>query len=521
MNLFHSINFIFYFFENVNLILFKNLNFFLIYLNKLNLIFFIIILFIIFIILYLINIVINLNLNLFHKFSIFSFELILLISILYLFLINNNNFFQYNLKIIFNIPFFNIPFICCLDNLSISLIILSGYIFLSSSIITLNNIIFKQKLHLFVLYFLYFIVYLTFCSISFFWFYILFELILIPMILLIGIWGSRSRKIKAAYQFFIYTMIGSFFLLIAIIYIYIYSNTFDIRLLNIIYFPNEIQYILWLFIFIAFAIKTPLYPFHIWLPEAHVEAPTTGSIILAGILLKLGIYGILRFLILFFKTATIYYLPLVYLISILGILYISINILTQIDLKKIIAYSSIIHMSFSIIGIFNLSILGISGGIYMMIYHGFISSGLFLLVGVLYSKYHTRIIFYYKGLFYRMPIFSILFFLFMICNLGFPGTGGFVSEFLILESTFQINKFIFYLLIIGYFLNIIYTIWLINRILFGSNSLKYISKYIDISMNEIVILIIFLIISIMLGIFPNKIIGFFSNKLINLLIYLI
>ena len=512
----------FFFFQKIILFFFNifiNIFFFL---KNFNLVGFILLIFLFFILIYLIFLLYGtIKETVFYRFSLFSFETILIISILYIYIINNNNFFQYSFQIDFKFPFFSIPFIFSLDNLSISLIILSNYIFLSCAIISLETVNYKFKDHSFILYILFFVVYLTFCCISFFWFYVLFELILIPMILLIGIWGSRKRKIKATYQFFIYTMIGSFFLLISLIYIYIYSHTFDVRLLNIIFFPEEIQYFLWIFIFIAFAIKTPLFPFHIWLPEAHVEAPTTGSIILAGILLKLGIYGMLRFLILSFKIATVYFIPFVYLISILGILYISINILSQIDLKKIIAYSSIIHMSFSVIGIFNMSLLGISGGVYMMLYHGFVSSSLFLLIGILYSRYHTRILFYYKGLFNKMPVFSIFFFLFLLCNLGFPGTGGFVSEFLILQSTFQVNKILFYLLLINYFLNVLYTIWLVNRIIFGSTCYENISIYKDISLNEFIVLVIFLMFSVLMGIFPNKLLNFFSIKFIDILVNLI
>jgi proton-translocating NADH-quinone oxidoreductase chain M len=250
-------------------------------------------------------------------------------------------------------------------------------------------------------------------------FYIFFESVLIPMFLIIGIWGSRERKIRAAYQFFLYTLIGSLLMLLAVLLIYFQAGTTDIHVLMTTEFSERRQIFMWLAFFASFAVKIPMLPFHIWLPEAHVEAPTAGSVILAGILLKLGGYGFLRFSIPLFPEATIYFTPLVYTMSILAVIYASLTTLRQVDMKKIIAYSSVAHMNFCTIGMFTLNVQGVEGSILLMLSHGIVSSALFLCIGVLYDRHHTRIVRYYSGLVHTMPLFVTLFFYFYSCKFKF------------------------------------------------------------------------------------------------------
>jgi len=243
-------------------------------------------------------------------------------------------------------------------------------------------------------------------------FYIFFEAILIPMYLMIGLWGSRERKIRAVYLFFFYTLIGSLFMLLGLIYIYTTVGTLNFEYLLTYKFTFNEQYWLWLAFFLSFASKIPIFPFHIWLPEAHVEAPTVGSVLLAGILLKLGVYGFLRFSLTLFPEASFFFVPFIYILSICGVLFASMTAIRQTDLKRIIAYSSVAHMNLVTLGIFSFNINGIEGSILQSISHGFISAGMFLLIGILYSRYHSRLLQYYSGLVHTMPIYSSLFLIF-------------------------------------------------------------------------------------------------------------
>jgi NADH:ubiquinone oxidoreductase subunit 4 (subunit M) len=259
------------------------------------------------------------------------------------------------------------------------------------------------------------------------------------MFLLIGIWGSRSRKIYASYQFFVYTLLGSVFVLLCFLSIYFNkgSSSFDF-FLNSYFFTNR-QLIIWILMFLGFAVKIPMIPLHIWLPEAHVEAPTPGSVILAGILLKLGSYAIIRLLLVFFFFIVYDLIFIILVISLLGFTYASMVALSQIDIKKIIAYSSVAHMNFSLFGMFSYSIIGIAGMFFLMLGHAITSGALFLGIGVLYDRYKTRLIFYYGSLVIFMPVFSIIYFIFILSNFGFPGTINFVGEFLILLGGFNFS----------------------------------------------------------------------------------
>ena len=348
-------------------------------------------------------------------------------------------------------------------------------------------------------------------------FYIFFESVLIPMFLIIGIWGSRKRKIRANYFFFLYTLFGSILMLFAIIFIYFNKGTTDYQILLLNPFEGDIQKLLWIAFFIGFAIKIPMFPFHIWLPEAHVEAPTAGSVILAGILLKLGTYGFIRFLIPLFPIATIYYTPFVYVLGLIGILYTSLTAIRQIDLKKIIAYASVAHMNLVIIGLFTLNIYGIEGSILQMICHGIISSALFLSIGILYDRYHTRLIKYYGGISFTMPLFSIIFLIFTLANIAVPGTASFVSELLILIGLFQHNYFITFFSATSMIIGAIYSLWLFNRVFFGTIKIKYISNFMDITKRELFLFLPLIILVFILGIYPEIFFKSMTFSIINLI----
>jgi len=334
-------------------------------------------------------------------------------------------------------------------------------------------------------------------------FYIFFETILIPMFLVIGIWGSRTRKIRAAYQLFLYTLLGSILFLLAILVIYseVGSTSYEIVLAKIGSISAERELLLWLAFFASFAVKVPMFPVHIWLPEAHVEAPTAGSVLLAGILLKLGTYGLIRFSIPFFPNASLYFTPLIYTLSILAIVYTSLTTLRQIDLKKIIAYSSVAHMGLVTIGLFTNNIQGIEGALLIMISHGFVSSALFMCVGVLYDRYHTRLIKYYSGVAQHMPLFAFIFVFFSLANLGLPGTSSFIGEFLTLVGAVQSSFIVTALASTGMVLGAAYSIWLCNRVLFGHSTTGY--HYTDVNSRELAAFFPLILLTLFMGVYPT------------------
>nr|YP_010943891.1 NADH dehydrogenase subunit 4 [Blumea megacephala]YP_010943954.1 NADH dehydrogenase subunit 4 [Carpesium leptophyllum]YP_010943990.1 NADH dehydrogenase subunit 4 [Duhaldea cappa]WLW15529.1 NADH dehydrogenase subunit 4 [Blumea megacephala]WLW15590.1 NADH dehydrogenase subunit 4 [Carpesium leptophyllum]WLW15629.1 NADH dehydrogenase subunit 4 [Duhaldea cappa] len=334
-------------------------------------------------------------------------------------------------------------------------------------------------------------------------FYVLPESVLIPMFIIIGVWGSRQRKIKAAYQLFLYTLLGSVFMLLAILLILFQTGTTDLQILLTTEFSERRQIFLWIAFFASFAVKVPMVPVHIWLPEAHVEAPTAGSVILAGILLKLGTYGFLRFSIPMFPEATLCFTPFIYTLSAIAIIYTSLTTLRQIDLKKIIAYSSVAHMNLVTIGMFSLNIQGIGGSILLMLSHGLVSSALFLCVGVLYDRHKTRLVRYYGGLVSTMPNFSTIFFFFTLANMSLPGTSSFIGEFLILVGAFQRNSLVATLAALGMILGAAYSLWLYNRVVSGNLKPDFLHKFSDLNGREVFIFIPFLVGVVWMGVYPK------------------
>nr|BCD33394.1 NADH dehydrogenase subunit4-2 [Triticum aestivum]BCD33425.1 NADH dehydrogenase subunit4-2 [Triticum aestivum] len=334
-------------------------------------------------------------------------------------------------------------------------------------------------------------------------FYVLSESVPIPMFIIIGVWGSRQRKIKAAYQFFLYTLLGSVFMLLAILLILLQTGTTDLQILLTTEFSERRQILLWIAFFASFAVKVPMVPVHIWLPEAHVEAPTAGSVILAGILLKLGTYGFLRFSIPMFPEATLCFTPFIYTLSAIAIIYTSLTTLRQIDLKKIIAYSSVAHMNLVTIGMFSPNIQGIGGSILLMLSHGLVSSALFLCVGVLYDRHKTRLVRYYGGLVSTMPNFSTIFFFFTLANMSLPGTSSFIGEFLILVGAFQRNSLVATLAALGMILGAAYSLWLYNRVVSGNLKPDFLYKFSDLNGREVSIFLPFLVGVVRIGVHPK------------------
>ncbi len=428
-----------------------------------------------------------------------------------------NRGFQFFINFSFN-TLLGINFVFGLDGFSLLFILLTVFIFTLCIFASFNMKFFQASFFL-TLFILEFILILVFSILDLFIFYVCFEASLIPMFFIVGFWGSRSRKIKAVFYLFLYTMATALLTLISIFYIILQvGSTFYPDLLNYIFSENE-QLFLWICLFLTFATKIPIIPFHIWLPEAHVEAPTIGSVILASILLKLGGFGFIRFLLPLFPFATNFYLPFIYTLGICSVIYASFTTIRQIDLKRIIAYSSIAHMNMVVLGIFANNWQGLEGALYLMIGHGIVSSALFFLVGVVYDRYHTRLLRYYGGLIQVMPIFGIFFFLFTLGNIGFPGTSNFIGETLILVGIFEKNILIALFAGFGIILSAVYSLWLYNRVFFGTLKLNYGFYFIDVIWNELLIFIPLTYFMFAFGINSNFILNISYLNIEQLLLY--
>lgn len=355
-----------------------------------------------------------------------------------------------------------------------------------------------------------------FCALDMVVFYIFFEAVLIPMFVIIGVWGGPER-VYAAFKLFLYTLLGSVLLLLALLAMYFTTGSTDIPTLMAYRFPVEMQIWLWLAFFASFAVKIPMWPVHTWLPDAHVEAPTAGSVILAAVLLKFGGYGFLRFSLPMFPEASVMFTPLIYTLSIVAVIYTSLVALAQEDMKKLIAYSSVAHMGFVTIGTFTLTVQGVEGAIYMMLAHGIVSAALFLIVGVVYDRIHSREISAYGGLVHRMPAYSMIFMLFMLASMGLPGTAVFVGEFLILVGAFKVNTWVAALAATGVILSAAYMLYLYRRVIFGKLTKDSLTAILDMNAREIAVFAPLVVLVIVMGVYPGPFLEVMHVSVTNLL----
>ena len=403
------------------------------------------------------------------------------------------------------------------DGISILFIVLTTFITPICIISCINSVKDRVKEFLIAILVLETFMIGVFCSLDLVIFYLFFEAGLIPMFLIIGVWGGPKR-VYSAFKFFLFTLLGSVLMLVAIIVIYWLTGTTDITQIQEIKIPEQYQKLLWLAFFSSFAVKTPMWPVHTWLPDAHVEAPTAGSVILAAILLKMAGYGFLRFSIPLFPYASEFFTPLVYSLSIIAIIYTSLVALMQDDMKKLVAYSSVAHMGYVTLGIFTLTKQGIEGSIFQMISHGLISAALFLCVGVVYDRLHSRLINTYGGLVNYLPKYSFLFIVFALAALGLPGTTGFLGEFLVLTGSFQKNYLVAMLATIGVILGAAYMLWLTKRVIFGKIKNEDIKKLKDTNKLETFVLTTLAFLVIFFGFYPEPLFETVNVSVDNLII---
>lgn len=425
--------------------------------------------------------------------------------------------------LIYKLEWINLSYLLLFDSITLYFILLTLLLFIVC-ILLAWNLKYKLREFLITLFFINFFLINVFGIADLIFFYVFFESLLIPMFLLIGVWGSRERKVGAAYQFFLYTLLGSIFMLISIFFVYSHFGTTDFRIFSLFSITLQRQLLFWVFFFFAIAVKVPMFPVHIWLPEAHVEAPTAGSVILAGVLLKLGLFALLKFLFPSFAVASVIYAPFVFLLALVGIVYASCSTLAQIDMKKLVAYSSVAHMNFAVLGMFSFNFYGLVGSVALMLSHGLVSSGLFLCVGSLYDRYKTRLFIYYGGLIRLMPIFAFLFFVLVLANMSFPGTFSFVGELLIFFSLIFVNFFLCVFSGFTMVLSASYSLALYTHTMLGNLNSFFVKHFSDASRREFFIIGVLVNLTIFFGIFPNLILlvveGNLSLYLDVILIYI-
>lgn len=446
----------------------------------------------------------------------FSFSLILM-----LFFNKSTGFLQFSTTFMW-IPVYNFGFTIGIDGISLFFIVLTTLLIPLCLLSSWNSVTSNLKDFLIAFLLLDFLLIFCFVVQDLLIFYILFESTLIPMFLIIGIWGSRERKVLASYYLYMYTIVSSIVMLMSILLIKHEIGTTSIELLSIYpvdYFLNNHELMIISFsFFIAFASKVPMIPLHLWLPEAHVEAPTAGSVILAGILLKLGIYGFIKFTLPFLGFVFMYYTPLIITIAVIGIIHSSFTAIRQTDIKRIIAYTSVAHMNFVMLGVFSFNINGLEGAIFQSFNHGLVASGLFLIIGVLYERYHTRIYTYYGGLALIMPLFVIVFLFFTLANISFPGTSSFIGEFLLCVGAFKLNTTAAFLGSTGIVLGGVYSLWLYNRLAYGNLKVFYTTQFIDLNLREIMVFMPLFLGVLVFGICPNLFLNFIHISVTRLII---
>ncbi len=399
-----------------------------------------------------------------------------------------------------------------LDGLSIFYVLLTSILMLVCYILIIY-IKTDEKLYLQCILFMTLLFNLVFTIQDIFGFYLFFEAMVIPMYILIGVWGSRYEKVKASYYFIVYTIGGSAILLLGILLTWAYTGTTSLPLLANIALPEQLENFLFLGFFLSFAAKIPLIPFHIWLPLAHVEAPVAGSVILAGLLIKLGTFGFIKFAFLLTPNSCIIFAPLIIVFSVISIIYASLSTIRQTDLKRVIAYSSVAHMGVATMSLFTLTALGVAASIVLQLAHGLVSSALFILVTILYNHHHTRSIPYYSGVAISMPLFATAFVFFSLCNIGIPLTGNFVGEFLSLMAGFNYGPWLAAVSLTGIVLSACYALFLVSRVCYGKASM-YLTELKDMNRIETVIMISFTVLILIMGIFPNLLLDIIIPDLI-------
>ncbi|MBB2970520.1 NADH-quinone oxidoreductase subunit M [Mesorhizobium sp. RMAD-H1] len=387
------------------------------------------------------------------------------------------------------------------DGISMLFVVLSAFLMPFCILASWQSVDFRVKEYMVAFLILETLIIGVFCALDIVLFYVFFEAGLIPMFIIIGVWGGK-RRVYASFKFFLYTLLGSVLMLIAIMAMYWQAGTTDVTELLKYNFPASMQTWLWLAFFASFAVKMPMWPVHTWLPDAHVEAPTAGSVILAGILLKLGGYGFLRFSLPMFPLASAELAPFVFTLSVIAIIYTSLVALVQEDIKKLIAYSSVAHMGYVTMGIFAANEQGIQGALFQMLSHGIVSGALFLCVGVVYDRMHTREIAAYGGLVNNMPKYAVAFMIFTMANVGLPGTSGFIGEFLTLFGVFQVNSWVAFFAASGVILSAAYALWLYRRVIFGALDKESLKSLLDLSPREKVILYPLVALTIFFGVYP-------------------
>lgn len=387
------------------------------------------------------------------------------------------------------------------DGISMLFVVLTAFLMPFCILASWKSVFFRVKEYMVAFLILETLVIGVFCALDMFLFYVFFEASLIPMFIIIGVWGGQ-RRVYASLKFFLYTLLGSVLMLIAMMAMYFTAGTMDIPTLLAYDFPASMQTWLWLAFFASFAVKMPMWPVHTWLPDAHVEAPTAGSVILAGILLKLGGYGFLRFSLPMFPLASADFAPFVFWLSVIAIVYTSLVALVQTDIKKLIAYSSVAHMGYVTMGIFAANAQGVQGALFQMLSHGIVSGALFLCVGVVYDRMHTREISAYGGLVNNMPKYAVVFLILTMANVGLPGTSGFIGEFLTLFGVFQANTWIAVIATTGVILSAAYALYLYRRVIFGALDKESLKALLDLSPREKAILYPLVILTIFFGVYP-------------------
>ncbi len=401
------------------------------------------------------------------------------------------------------LPEFNIAYRMGIDGISLFFVLLSTFLTPICILSSWTAVQVRVKEYMIAFLALETLMVGMFCALDLVVFYVFFEGVLIPMFLIIGVWGG-ARRIYAAFKFFLFTLLGSVLMLLALLAVYLEVGSTSIVQTLAYSFAPDLQIWLWLAFFASFAVKIPMWPVHTWLPDAHVEAPTAGSVILAGVLLKMGGYGFIRFSLPMFPEASEFFTPLVFVLSCVAVIYTSLVALAQEDMKKLIAYSSVAHMGFVTIGIFTATNQGIAGAIFQMLSHGIVSAALFLCVGVVYDRLHTREIARYGGLVHRMPAYAAVFMVFTLASVGLPGTSGFVGEFLVLLGAFEVNTWVCFLAATGVILGAAYMLFLYRRVIFGKLERAELQAMLDLNPREIAVFAPLVVLVLWMGIYPSS-----------------